>query len=266
MAIPMLHLLVLIVPVFAQCPSGSVSLLDNYQCITNVQCQNQAPGYICYNGICCSDGTDTVNTVPYGGYCTMSNQCRVENAKCLNNHCVCDNEYSYIGQACIPVIVNCASNEINVQGSCFRKVSYGFQCEHVEQCVYEGAICRDGLCRCAAGFVFDNTKCLPQITPGPASCQQPNATVEIVNGVVKNCLYEPCKVGFFCEYNANFNNGQHICCGNDANDIYGVVRMLPGTDKPLECSAVNSCTYVHTPNCVMSPRYGYKVCCSTMIC
>ncbi|VDM46853.1 unnamed protein product [Toxocara canis] len=212
---------VLIVPVFAQCPSGSVSLLDNYQCITNVQCQNQVPGYICYNGICCSDGT---------------------------------------------VIVNCASNEINVQGSCFRKVSYGFQCEHVEQCVYEGAICRDGLCRCAAGFVFDNTKCLPQITPGPASCQQPNATVEIVNGVVKNCLYEPCKVGFFCEYNANFNNGQHICCGNDANDIYGVVRMLPGTDKPLECSAVNSCTYVHTPNCVMSPRYGYKVCCSTMIC
>lgn len=46
----------------------------------------------------------------------------------------------------------------------------------------------------------------------------------------------------------------------------GIIRMLPGTDKPLECSTANSCTYVNTPNCVMSPRYGYKVCCSTMIC
>uniref|UniRef100_A0A0M3IB05 EB domain-containing protein n=1 Tax=Ascaris lumbricoides TaxID=6252 RepID=A0A0M3IB05_ASCLU len=301
----------------AQCPSGSVALLHNSECVTNVQCQNQAPGYICYNGVCCSDGTDTISTVPYNGYCTMNNQCRVEHTQCLNNHCVCDNEYAYSGQACVPVIKNCASNEVNVRGSCYRKVSYGFQCEHTEQCTYEGGICNDGLCRCANGFLFDNTKCLPQVTTATcrqsnakveitngvvkncynepcavgyfcefnanfnngqyiccgsdandiyATCRQSNAKVEITNGVVKNCYNEPCAVGYFCEFNANFNNGQYICCGSDANDIYGIIRMLPGTDKPLECSTANSCTYVNTPNCVMSPRYGYKVCCSTMIC
>uniref|UniRef100_A0A915AEE0 EB domain-containing protein n=1 Tax=Parascaris univalens TaxID=6257 RepID=A0A915AEE0_PARUN len=248
----------------AQCPSGSVALLHNSRCVTNIQCQNQAPGYICYNGVCCSDGTDTVSTVPYDGYCTMTNQCRVEHTKCLNNHCVCDNEYAYSGQACVPVIKNCGSNEVSVGGSCYRKVSYGFQCEHAEQCNYDGGVCSDGLCRCANGFLFDNTKCLPQITT--ATCRQPNAKVEIINGVVKNCYNEPCAVGYFCEFNENFNNGQYICCGSDANDIYGIIRLLPGTDKPLECSTENSCTYVNTPNCVMSPRYGYKVCCSTMIC
>lgn len=56
-----------------------------------------------------------------------------------------------------------------------------------------------------------------------ATCKDRRAKVEYMNGTstVKNCLYWPCTVGYFCEYNPHYNNGQYICCGTNANNIYG---------------------------------------------
>lgn len=49
-------------------------------------------------------------------------------------------------------------------------------------------------------------------------------------------------------------------------EILGKVKVYPGTSKPLHCFAPDSCMFLDTPNCVMSHRYGYKVCCSTTNC
>lgn len=54
------------------------------------------------------------------------------------------------------------------------------------------------------------------------TCHDRRAEVEYMNGTVKNCLYWPCTVGYFCEYNESQNGGQYICCGTNANNIYGL--------------------------------------------
>lgn len=53
------------------------------------------------------------------------------------------------------------------------------------------------------------------------TCSDRRAEVEYVNGTVKNCLYIPCTVGYFCEFSESQNGGQYICCGTNANNIYG---------------------------------------------
>ncbi|WKY12417.1 hypothetical protein Q1695_003755 [Nippostrongylus brasiliensis] len=101
----------------------------------------------------------------------------------------------------------------------------------------------------------------------PPVCSRTGQVVERENGAVKNCLYQPCSVGFGCEYSNTW--GQYICCGNyNANNdyTYGKVRMYPGTTRPLECFKPDQCLWVDTPNCVYSARYRQKVCCSTFNC
>lgn len=56
-----------------------------------------------------------------------------------------------------------------------------------------------------------------------ATCHDRRAEVEYTNGTVKNCLYWPCTVGYFCEYNESQNGGQYICCGTNANNVYGLI-------------------------------------------
>lgn len=59
-----------------------------------------------------------------------------------------------------------------------------------------------------------------------ATCHERRAEVEYMNGTVKNCLYVPCTVGYFCEYNESLNGGQYICCGTNANNIYGLIYQI----------------------------------------
>ncbi|PIO69978.1 hypothetical protein TELCIR_08181 [Teladorsagia circumcincta] len=112
--------------------------------------------------------------------------------------------------------------------------------------------------RCMNGYCCRKT--------GPI-CTMPNQQVERESGVVKNCMYQPCSVGFGCEYSRAM--GQYICCGSySANNdyTYGKVRMYPGTTMPLQCFKEDQCLWVDTPNCVYSYRYRQKVCCSTFNC
>uniref|UniRef100_A0A0R3RTM7 EB domain-containing protein n=1 Tax=Elaeophora elaphi TaxID=1147741 RepID=A0A0R3RTM7_9BILA len=324
---------------------GGTPLVNGYRCISSTQCQNIAPGYYCYQGVCCSDSSDalsldTVNTVPYGGYCTTTVQCSTFGAKCISYICQCPNNFKYNGYSCaatrvflrifnfqsnsyitfvifIIAQIVCPSNQISINGQCYRKVSYGFMCNFTQQCGYIGAFCTDGICRCQFGYTFDGSKCILRSKTCPGNqvavggqchpfarfgercmyseqcidrwypslvctngycmirmdddpkkpvCQDRRAEVEYMNGTVKNCLYWPCTVGYFCEYNESQNGGRYICCGTNANNIYGKVKVYPGTSKPLRCSTSDDCGFVDTPNCVMSHRYGYKVCCSTTNC
>uniref|UniRef100_A0A915PLU9 EB domain-containing protein n=1 Tax=Setaria digitata TaxID=48799 RepID=A0A915PLU9_9BILA len=303
--------------VLGQCPSGSVPLLNSYKCLSDIHCQNVASGYYCHQGVCCSDSSGTVYTVPYGGYCTMTIQCNTAGAACISNICQCASGFLYNGYSCISTSTVCSSNQISINGQCYRKVSYGFQCNYTQQCGYIGALCSSNICRCQSGYAFDGSKCISrsktclgnqiaiggqcypyarlgdsctfteqcidpwyrslQCINGKCSsqmddetlkpiCNDRNSEVEFVNGTIKNCLYWPCTVGYFCEYNESRNGGRYICCGTNANNIYGKVMVYPGTNKALQCSTINSCPFMDTPNCVMSYRYGYKVCCSTMNC
>ncbi|VIO99303.1 EB module family protein [Brugia malayi] len=301
--------------VLGQCPAGGTAMLNGYRCTSSTQCQNISPEYYCYQGVCCLDSL--ANSVSYGGYCTMTAQCSTFGAMCISHVCQCANGSQYNGRACIATPILCPSNQISINGQCYRRVTYGFLCNYTQQCAYIGAFCTDGICRCQFGFTFDGSKCIPRskICPGNqiaisgqcypfarlgeacmyseqcidkwyrsllcvngqcviqmnddtsrATCRDRRAEVEYVNGSVKNCLYWPCTVGYFCEYSESQNGGQYICCGTNANNIYGKVKVYPGTNKPLNCSTTNGCIFPDTPNCVMSHRYGYKVCCSTMNC
>uniref|UniRef100_A0AC34QJ67 EB domain-containing protein n=1 Tax=Panagrolaimus sp. JU765 TaxID=591449 RepID=A0AC34QJ67_9BILA len=118
--------------------------------------------------------------------------------------------------------------------------------------------CNGGICR--------------WLTNDQAFCRNPNAPIERINGVIKNCLYQDCSFGYQCEYNAAFNQGQYICCGtayyddgNNGNEL-GQPKYNLGQRTPLECRAINACTYVDYPHCVYSQTWGYKVCCSTKHC
>ncbi|VDK79090.1 unnamed protein product [Litomosoides sigmodontis] len=304
--------------VLGQCPLGGTSLPNGHRCVSNAQCQNIAPEYYCYQGFCCSDNSDTVKTVPYGGYCTITAQCSTFGSKCISHVCQCVDGFKYNGYACVATTpVLCPANQISINGQCYRKVSYGFLCNFTQQCSYVGALCTDGICLCQLGYAFDGRKCISRSTTCPGNqiaigglcypfarlgetcmyseqcidkwypsllcanghcairmdddpskprCHDRRAEVEYTNGTVKNCLYWPCTVGYFCEYNESQNGGQYICCGTNANNVYGKVKVYPGTNKPLHCSTANSCIFLDTPNCVMSHRFGYKVCCSTLNC
>ncbi|CAG9535959.1 unnamed protein product [Cercopithifilaria johnstoni] len=304
--------------VLGQCPMGSIPFLSGYRCISNIQCQNISPEYYCFHGVCCSNNSGTVNTVPYGGYCTMTVQCNTFGAKCISHVCQCASDSKYDGYSCTAIApIFCPSNQISINGQCYRKVTYGFLCNFTQQCGYIGAFCTDGICLCQSGYAFDGSKCISRSKTCPGNqiaigercypfallgeacvyseqcidkwypsllcinghcvmrmdddtikpkCADPSAEVEYMNGTVKNCLYWPCTVGYFCEYNEFQNGGQYICCGTNANKIYGKVKFYPGTNKPLHCSTADSCPFFDAQNCVMSYRYGYKVCCSTMNC
>ncbi|VDO57634.1 unnamed protein product [Haemonchus placei] len=158
----------------------------------------------------------------------------------------------------------CAANEISVSNTCYPIAGVGGPCVNSAQCQLSNAYCRNGLC--ASNIQYDNRESL-QVYTCSAICKRPNQQVERESGVVKNCMYHPCSVGFGCEYSNAM--GQYICCGNyDANNdySYGKVRMYPGTTSPLQCFKEDQCLWVDTPNCVYSYRYGQKVCCSTFNC
>ncbi|VDL74943.1 unnamed protein product [Nippostrongylus brasiliensis] len=148
----------------------------------------------------------------------------------------------------------CSPNEISIGNTCYPLSGPGGPCVNTAQCQSQGSYCRNGFCSFSPQY--DNPV-----------CSRAGQVVERENGAVKNCLYQPCSVGFGCEYSNTW--GQYICCGNyNANNdyTYGKVRMYPGTTRPLECFKPDQCLWVDTPNCVYSARYRQKVCCSTFNC
>ncbi|VDN30173.1 unnamed protein product [Gongylonema pulchrum] len=112
-------------------------------------------------------------------------------------------------------------NQVAVGGRCYALARMGEPCAYTQQCVdklYPSLQCLNGYC-------------IIQMNDNPRPvCKDPNAKVEYMNDsiTVKNCLYWPCTVGYFCEYNPFYNNGQYICCGSNSNDIYGqgVIRVM----------------------------------------
>uniref|UniRef100_A0A1I8A6K1 EB domain-containing protein n=1 Tax=Steinernema glaseri TaxID=37863 RepID=A0A1I8A6K1_9BILA len=147
-----------------------------------------------------------------------------------------------------------------VNGNCYSISGVNGPCTHDAQCQEPG-----NQLFCQRGFCQYRTYRNPTDTVYP-TCQVAGMQPEIVNGEVKNCLLQFCGTGYRCEYNRNFNGGQYICCGSSTSSLFGIVKMHPVTRTPLQCYAVNSCTFVDYPHCVFSNRYGYNVCCSKKNC
>ncbi|KAE9548554.1 hypothetical protein FO519_008236 [Halicephalobus sp. NKZ332] len=230
----------------------------NEQCILEVN-------LVCKRGFCVDkrlgdtqgppigDGTNPENpdiSFPYSKVlvcCYNANQ----NPCCLS----CCKTYNVVSRIQIPP-GNCGNNQVQINGQCWPTSLPGGTCQYDLQCTDPYAnrpmICSGGICR--------------WVTNANPTCRSQNAPVERINGVVKNCLYQNCSSNYQCEYNAVFNRGQYICCGspflddgNNGNDL-GQPKFNIGQRKPLECHAINACTYVDYPHCVDSRRYGYKVC------
>ncbi|KAK6013200.1 EB module, partial [Ostertagia ostertagi] len=106
----------------------------------------------------------------------------------------------------------CAPNEISISNTCYPISGIGGPCINSAQCQSSGAYCRNGFC--VSNIQYDNP-----------ICTMPNQQVERESGVVKNCMYLPCSVGFGCEYSTAMR--QYICCGNyDANNDYSYAEHL----------------------------------------
>ncbi|VDO69423.1 unnamed protein product [Heligmosomoides polygyrus] len=165
-----------------------------------------------------------------------------------------DSRFRCINGYCCRKTGSCSPNEISIGNTCFPISGPGGPCVHTAQCQTPGTYCQNGIC--SPDSQYDNPV-----------CSRSDQVVERERGTVKNCMYNPCSVGFGCEYSSAY--GQYICCGNyNANNdyTYGKVRMYPGTSMPLQCFKENQCLWVDTPNCVYSYRYRHKVCCSTFNC
>ncbi|VDN06214.1 unnamed protein product [Thelazia callipaeda] len=203
--------------------------------------------------------------VSYGFLCSYTQQCGYIGAFCTDGICRCQKNYTFDGSKCISRFQRCTENQVSIDGYCYAVSGLGQSCAYSQQCIdqwYRSLQCINGYCV----IILNDESMLMNPLQYSATCKDEHAKVEYVNGTIKNCLYTPCTVGYFCEYNKYHNDGQYICCGTNANDIYGKVKVYPGTNNPLLCTSLSSCTFVDTPNCVMSYRYGHKVCCSTMNC
>uniref|UniRef100_A0A0N4ZYJ1 CC domain-containing protein n=1 Tax=Parastrongyloides trichosuri TaxID=131310 RepID=A0A0N4ZYJ1_PARTI len=285
-------------------PSGSYgsSCSYNSQCtIANSECSQN----ICYcksgynfNGNSCQYGSVISNpiydsnncgynqvsinnqcfqVVIYGQFCSYNEQCNYYGGVCSNRYCRCNTGLIYNGRQCVtdsdypmdqPSTI-CGTNQVQINGKCYMKVSQGGACLYNEQCYTTNNIamlCQSGTCQ--------QSSLNPGIGGGVSPngiCQVSGATPEMVNGSYKNCLYTTCSSGYRCEYNTVVNGGQYICCGTSSvggigNGVYGQVKMYLNYNIPLDCRNLNSCTFTDYPYCVNSATYGHKVCCSTQYC
>uniref|UniRef100_A0A7E4VPN0 CC domain-containing protein n=1 Tax=Panagrellus redivivus TaxID=6233 RepID=A0A7E4VPN0_PANRE len=268
-----------------QCQAGYI--FDGIGCLrdpdynTGLSCP---PGQLLIDGLC-------LRPKGKGEYCVTDDECKLEaGLRCINSKCqdlrqidqplppllpepcpvVPDVPYpveppasaSYVRSAKVTICGGgtCGTNQVSINGQCYQTAQPGGTCQFNSQCIDLHALrpmyCANGICQ--------------WVNNGNPTCKTPSAVTERINGVIKNCLYQDCSTGYRCEYNANFNNGQYICCstggtGNGANPI-GQPKFYLGSQMPLQCRAVNACTFVDYPNCVYSQRYGYQVCCSTRYC
>uniref|UniRef100_A0A0N5BRZ3 CC domain-containing protein n=1 Tax=Strongyloides papillosus TaxID=174720 RepID=A0A0N5BRZ3_STREA len=278
----------------SSCSYNSQCTIANSECVQNIcYCKS---GYN-FNGVSCQYGNAITTpiydnnqcgfnqvlinnvcylTVAYGQFCTFNQQCNYYGGTCSSSYCRCTVGLIYNGQACVTdpdypfdqPSTNCGSNQVQINGKCYMKVSQGGPCLYNEQCYTSSNIamlCQSGTCQ--------QSNLNPGIGGGVTPvgvCQVSGAVPEIVNGAYKNCLYTSCSPGYRCEYNTVVNGGQYICCGTSTTSpgsgVYGQVKMYLNYNIPLDCRNLNSCTFTDYPFCVNSARYGHKVCCSTQYC
>uniref|UniRef100_A0A914LEE0 EB domain-containing protein n=1 Tax=Meloidogyne incognita TaxID=6306 RepID=A0A914LEE0_MELIC len=231
-----------------------------------------AMGQVSINGHC-------YDYVAYGGFCEYSKQCNYLGSICFQKRCVCPPGQLYNGKQCIndPNIPNvlCPPNHIMLNGQCLPLVGVGERCMYDLQCRTRPGdhplICRNFACyfigtNVGAGYPFVWEPRGAQLSF--PKCRNPSADVEVSGGIPIDCVYKKCSPGYHCEYNNLYKGGQYICCGiSPENPIYGQAKMYPGyTNLPLQCTAINSCTFVDFPYCVWSESYRHKVCCSRPQC
>ncbi|TKR83080.1 hypothetical protein L596_016731 [Steinernema carpocapsae] len=217
----------------------------------------------------CGLGQINVNGFCYSlaGYlqrCDTGEQCSFPGGICITNVCRCTPGFVFSNNECQvdsnvipPLIKACNANQVFINQQCLSIAGVNGPCFYDLQCQEPGnslLFCSNGFCQYRSGG------------NGLPVCQAPGMQPEIVNGVAKNCLQQYCSAGYQCEYNRNYRGGQYICCGSSNSGFYGAIKMYPGMNKPLQCFAINSCTFVDYPHCVFSQRYGHNVCCSKKNC
>ncbi|KAK0411102.1 hypothetical protein QR680_005483 [Steinernema hermaphroditum] len=249
------------------CPASTAPLRGGVTCQFDQLCTGYDQNAFCYRGFCCSEQNFGVGQCGFRQFkingfcysvashlqrCDLSEQCSFSGGLCLSNVCRCSPGLVFANNQCQldPSIVPTPMNRelpSALPGNCYSISGVNGPCIYDAQCQEPGnnqLFCQRGFCQYR--------------TSGYATCQVARMQPEIVNGIVKNCLREYCSSGYRCEYNRNFNGGQYICCGSSSSAFFGVVKMYPGTSMPLQCHAVNSCTFVDFPHCVFSSRYGYN--------
>ncbi|CAD5231411.1 unnamed protein product [Bursaphelenchus xylophilus] len=282
-----------------RCCSNSVSLPSGYgsSCSTTNQCAfafAQCTGNVCYcqfgynfNGQTCQlangfqrdDNTINgfcqpnevlINNIcyelkSYFGSCDFNEQCSFPGGICEQRQCRCSygqifNGFQCVQDQAIPVPTTCPVNQVLINNQCLPRAGLGEKCMYDEQCRSNNLM--DSGFRCTNGICVRNNGWTPR--PRTAQCRNPSAVVEMSGLTAKNCISQTCSSGYHCEYSPTIL--QYICCG-PVNGEFGDIKMYPGhSNLPLQCSGINSCTFVDFPYCVYSQSYRHNVCCSKPEC
>ncbi|KAI6229752.1 EB domain and Cysteine-rich repeat-containing protein [Aphelenchoides fujianensis] len=260
-------------------------------------------GYCCSNSVSFPSGYGSSCT--YDNQCAFANsQCQGNICYCRTGFSFdgqnCQPQQGQYNVNALPT-APCSPNEISIGNQCWRLQEYFGECDFNQQCNFVGGVCATRKCTCSLSDIFDGRQCCYLIAslgqpcvfdqqcrtdrlgggaacvggfcqpnggggwnPRPPTCRNPSANVEIFGGAPKNCISQSCSPGYHCEYNAAIY--QYICCGGSSGQ-YGEIKQYPGyTNLPLQCSGINSCTFVDFPYCVFSRSYNHNVCCSKQEC
>nr|XP_034306690.1 uncharacterized protein LOC117682682 isoform X2 [Crassostrea gigas] len=168
--------------------------INDAQCvrITNYCICHCMPGYILVDDKCLK------KTVPAGGFCSLSVQCRGSDNSgiCEDGRCTCAEGFTFIDFACKKKLDDwCDFTEqciqpfsVCIQGKCkcmngysaFQteschkdNVPVGGLCSIHEQCTgsHNSGICEHGRCTCAEGFIFFDLACMKRNLELNDSCE-----------------------------------------------------------------------------------------------
>ncbi|KAI6213589.1 EB domain and Cysteine-rich repeat-containing protein [Aphelenchoides besseyi] len=230
-------------------------VIEAFNALGNAPCSNKeiSIGNMCYK------------LQEYYDDCDFSQQCNYIGAVCNLHKCTCGLTDIYNGFQCVrdqmlPTSVTCPPNQIQINNQCYSMANINEPCIFDQQCRPSrldsgGTACIGGYCQPTGPRARD---------PKAATCRNPSAHAEVYGSTPKNCISQSCSPGYHCEYNSAIL--QYICCGG-SNGQYGEIKMYPGySNLPLQCTGINSCTFVDFPYCVFSQSYNHNVCCSKQEC
>ncbi|KAK6102670.1 EB module family protein [Brugia pahangi] len=212
------------------------------QCVSISTCQNSIctcpPGTVAQNNICISSGlcptgqlliNENCWDIAYiGQQCQFTRQCQGY-SKCVNNICQCANDTIIHDGLCFKE--HCNSNEIKINGICFKLAKIGEFCYYTEQCEMN-AICQADRCICPPGTINSNDTCIIN-----SNCQPYQISIN------DSCL-DTVSIGMTCQDNSqciessncmigggSLNNLNIRTCQCNNGTIFTGSECLPSTIK-----------------------------------
>ncbi|XP_078382968.1 uncharacterized protein LOC144665586 isoform X1 [Oculina patagonica] len=188
------------------------------------------------------------------------------NAECINNHCVCKQNYVGDGFHCSAIKDPCIPNPCKNKGVCVLGPDRSYICECEKG--YCGAHCESYCTPCVSNPCKNNGTCTAYDNSYVCTCTPGFTGVNCELPLPNPCNSQPCAHGGTCSFDQIRNEYQCRCIGRYTGkncEVCGCPKSRPLTNKvtlDAKCDAVGECycpdyngketTYVERFGCVYS--------------